>query len=151
MGPVSLEVGDDWTLSTVVLAGPLPTSGVEALDDDALPLPAATFQPNLVVTMEQVEGDVTPQIYVRQQLEGLRKAQVMRQTSRAPEIVKLASGRDALLTEQILVGPGGDSIRQLQLVTIKAGVAFTLIASALDGPSYAQDYDRFRRMLLSFR
>jgi hypothetical protein len=151
LGPISLEVRPDWTLSTLILAGPQPGSPPEDAEDDRLLLTEGRpFQASLVATMEQVANDVTPEGYVRRQLEDLRKAQVKRHESRSPETVQLAGGREGLLTEQVVVAQAGEVVRQLQLVTIKDGVAYTLITSALDGPMYQREYPGFRQMLLSF-
>ena len=150
LGPFSLDLEPDWTLSTVIFAGPVIQ---EEPDDDRLPLAgeARRFQPNLVATMEGGLGkNVTPESYVERQIEGLRKAQVMRRESAPSKRVKLAGGAEGLLTEQVVVGPDGALVHQLQLVTIKDGVAYTLITSALDGPQYDKARERFQTILLSF-
>jgi hypothetical protein len=147
-GPVSLEVEPGWALSTLILAGPTMD---EPEDEESVAFAEPKrFRLNLVATMETVDEAVTPGVYVGRQIEGLRKAQVKRQESAPPETVKLADGREGLLTEQVILGPDDAAVRQLQLVTIKDRIAYTLIASALDGPSYDRVRDGFRHMLLSF-
>ncbi|MCC7385043.1 MAG: hypothetical protein IT384_24570 [Deltaproteobacteria bacterium] len=147
-GSFALDAPPEWTLSTVILAGPVeeaPAAGGLMTAKAARP-----FQQNLVATMEQVDAKETPESYVKKQLEGLRKAGVSRQETAPPEKVKLKSGTEGLVTEQVVVGPSGERVRQLQLVTIKDGVAHTLIASHLDGVSFSGARAAFKSMLLSF-
>jgi hypothetical protein len=148
IGPFSIEVPVDWTLSTVILAGPVtdeqPSTGM---------LRAKTnkpFQQNLVAAMEQVAAGETVESYVRRQVEGLRAAEVPRQEVREPERIKLQGGFEGLITEQVILGPGGERVRQMQLVSIKGGVAYTLITSHVDGEPFERVRDEFRQMLLSF-
>jgi hypothetical protein len=149
VGPLSIEVPEDWTLSTVILAGP---PDPPLLDSALLwTKPARPFQRNLVATMEQVNPTETPETYVNRQIEGLRAGGVPRQEGREPETVKLESGRAGLLTEQLIVGGSGERVRQMQLVTIKDGCAHTLIASHLDGAPFEAVRDEFRGILLSFK
>jgi hypothetical protein len=148
IGPLSIEVPDLWTLSTVILAGPVtdqqPSTGM-------LRTPAVRpFQRNLVASMERVGPGVTAESYVRRQIEGLRAAEVARQEAREPEKVKLSGGLEGLITEQVILGAGGERVRQMQLVSIKDGVAYTLITSHLDGTPFEAVRQEFREMLLSF-
>jgi hypothetical protein len=147
-GSFALDAPADWTLSTVILAGPPDENQASAGLMSAKG--ARPFQQNLVATMEQIGASETPESYVKKQLDGLRKAGVSRQEAAPPEKVKLKSGGEGLLTEQVVIGPGGERVRQLQLVSIKHGVAHTLIASHLDGASYLAVRQAFRDMLLSF-
>lgn len=147
-GSFAIDAPEDWTLSTLILSGPVakdPTSSGMPTTKAVRP-----FQPNLIATMEQVEPTETPESYVGKQLEGLRRAGVQRRETAPPEKLKLASGHEGLLTEQAVVGPQGERVRQLQLVAIKAGVAHTLICSHLDGPSYDRSKAAFKKMLVSF-
>jgi hypothetical protein len=147
-GTFSLDAPTDWSLSTLILAGPVDaTPPAQGLMSAKAPRP---FQQNLVCTMEQVDAKETPETYVKKQLEGLRKAGVSRQDAAPPEKVKLKSGGEGLITEQVVVGPGGERVRQMQLVSVKAGVAHTLIASHLDGNAFQAVRATFRNMLLSF-
>jgi hypothetical protein len=147
-GTFALDAPGDWKLSTLILVGPVDETpagqGLMSVKG------ARPFQQNLVATMEQVDAKETPDSYVKKQIEGLRKAGVQRQEAAPPEKVKLKSGGEGLVTEQIVVGPGGERVRQLQLVSIKNQVAHTLIASHLDGVSFAAVRQSFRDMLLSF-
>ncbi len=147
-GTFSLDAPADWSLSTVILAGPPDQN--PAAGGMMTAKSARSFQQNVVATAEQVDAKETPESYVKKQIEGLRKAGVARQETAAPETVKTKSGADGLLTEQVVQGPGGERVRQLQLVSIKGGVAYTLIASHLDGVPYSGSRQTFREMLLSF-
>lgn len=148
LGPFSLEAPEEWTLSTVILAGPVeePSAGLKMPTTKAV----APFQRNLVATMEQVSGPMTLESYVKRQVDGLKAAGVPRQDAARPERVKLKNGLDGLITEQIITGNTGERVRQMQLVCIKDGVAHTVIASHLDGASFDSARAEFRKMLLSF-
>jgi hypothetical protein len=146
-GPFSLDVPAGWTLSTVILTGPK-----EAETSTNIPWPKQPrpFQSNLIITSETLEAGQTLQAYLNRQLKGLIEAGVTRYEGAEPEIVRLASGLDGLVTEQIIVGPTGDRVRQMQLLCVKGGCAYTLITSDLDGPSFDASRDQFRALLLSF-
>jgi hypothetical protein len=148
-GNFSLEAPDEWTLSTVILAGPVS----EDLPEMGL-LGGKTvrpFQSNMIVTMERVGPEVTPESYVRRQLEGLREAGVDRRDARTPEKVQLENGIEGLLTEQVILAATGERVHQMQLVCIKNEVAHTIIGSHLDGAPFEAVRDEFRKMLLSFK
>lgn len=147
-GTFTVDAPPSWTLSTVILAGPVddnPAAGGMMTTKKARP-----FQQNVIATLEQVPPTETPESYVKKQLEGLRAAKVDRKEGAKPETVKLQSGGEGLLTEQIVVGPEGERVRQMQLVSIKNGVAHTIIASHLDGVPFEKSRATFRQMLLSF-
>ena len=145
--PFSIDLPPQWTLSTVILAGPideeqpdsgmLRTSGMKA------------FQRNMVATMEQVPAGETPEKYVDRQMEGLRKAGVDHWRAES-ETVMLQGGQSGLITEQVVVGADGEQVRQMQLVAIKNGIAHTLILSHLDGEPFESARVEFRQILLSF-
>jgi|SRR6266550_4849788 len=147
IGTFSLDVGPAWTLTTVILAGPTGESsaGSRLLTSQA----PNQFQQNLVAVMEQVGSDETPRNYFDRQIEGLRKAGINRQEAKEPEQVEVG-GRDGLLTEQVVSSPTGEWVRQMQLISIKDGVAYTLIATHLEGEPFERARDSFRAMLLSF-
>src|SRR5262245_46828438 len=118
-GAFSLDVPSDWTMTTVILAGP-----VEACPPDVYLLLSSDqvhFQRNLVITLEQVNDTVTLGSYVQRQREGLLKAGVSFYQKAPPEPVKLDSGFDGLLTEQAIQGTTGVLVCQMQLVCIKNG------------------------------
>jgi hypothetical protein len=147
LGPVSLEAPDDWTLSTVILAGPLDKNGLQEGERSS-----GKFQRNFVVTTEQVPADTDLEDYVRRQEEGLVEAGVETTLIGEPEDVSLAGGRAwGRLDERVIVGSDGQLVRQMQLVTLKSGIAFTMIASHLDGPPFERVRREFRDLLLSFQ
>jgi hypothetical protein len=148
LGSFSLEASSDWTLSTVILAGPVDEGGQ---GQGMLTTKAVRpFQRNLVATMEEVEPSMTLEGYVKRQIDGLRQAGVTRQDAGKPEKVKLPNGLEGLVTEQIIVGGTGERVRQMQLVCFKQGIAHTIIASHLDGVPFEAARKSFRDMLLSF-
>jgi hypothetical protein len=143
----SLETTADWSLSTIILAGPPdkepPAKGMLTTKV------VKPFQRNLVATMEHVAPGETAESYVDRQIEGLRQAGVIRQEAGQPEKVPLAGGVEGLVTEQVILGGSGERIRQMQLVTIKDGIAHTIIVSHLDGAPFEAARSEFRKMLLS--
>lgn len=148
LGSFSLAAVNGWTMTTVILAGPV---------DDVPPgagMPTTkavrAFQRNLVATMEQVEPTLTLEAYAKRQIDGLRQAGVQRTEIGKPERVKLPRGREGLIIEQIILGAGGERVRQLELICIKDGLAHTLIASHLDGVAFEGARKSFRSILLSF-
>jgi hypothetical protein len=149
IGAFSVEVPPDWTLSTVIIVAP---SDEAATDLDELRGPTTTpFQRNFIATMEQVGAAETPENYVRRQLEGLRKAGVERRQVGPLRTVELPVGAlHGLLMEQVITGPTGEWVHQMQLVCIKQGVAHTLIVSHLEGEPFDRARDEFEKMLLSF-
>lgn len=147
LGPISLDVPAGWSLTTLILAGPVDEqSGAGARER----FPSRPFQQNLVAAMERVEDIETAESYVLRQIDGLRKAQVPRWEKAEPKQVSLPDGATGLLTEQVVIGPGNERVRQMQLVTIKQHVAYTLIATHKDGESFEEAREDFKRMLLSF-
>lgn len=146
-GPFSIEAPRDWTLNSVILAGPVDDQPGQGMLTTKAVQP---FQRNLITTLEQVDPKETLEGYVNKQIEGLKEAGVGRKEAKAPERVKLEGGVDGLITEQIITGAGGERVRQMQLVAIKEGVAYTCIASHLDGASFEKVREEFRQMLTSF-
>ena len=148
-GPFSLLAPPDWTLRTVILTGP--PDGEQA-GGDRLPARAVQpFQRNLVVTMEVVAATETAEAYRKRQAKGLTDAEVFWQQVGQAERVQLKEGAlSGLLTEQIVLAPGGERVRQLQLICIKEGLAYTIVASHLDGDPFEGVRNEYRGMLLSF-
>lgn len=145
-GTFSMEAPTDWTLSSIVLAGPMDESPGQGMLTTKAVKP---FQRNMIVSMERVAPSETPQSYVQRQVEGLKQAGVHRQEAAPAEVVTLSSGAEGLLVEQI-ISQGGERMRQLQLVFIKDHIAHTAIGTHLDGASFERVRDEFRGMLLSF-
>lgn len=146
-GTFSLDAPGEWTLSSVILAGPVEEAPGQGMLTTKAVQP---FQRNLITTLEQVDDKETPEKYVERQIAGLREAQVPREQIGDAEKVQLPGGHPGLLVEQVIVGAGGERVRQMQLVCIKAGIAYTVIASHLDGASFEKVRNEFRNMLLSF-
>lgn len=144
----SLDVPPDWTMSTLILAGPLEQQPATQLRTPRAP---QQFQQNLVMTMEEVASGVTAEDYLNRQLMGLQDSGITRYEGRPPEEVHLEDGARGIITEQIITGSGGEWVRQMQLITIKDRIAHTLIASHLEGPSFERARDQFRAILLSFK
>src|SRR5262245_31403878 len=140
----SLEAPPDWTLSTIILAGPIEEQPLaKGMLSTRVVKP---FQRNLVATMEQVAPDVTPESYVERQIKGLREAGVAWEEVGERESVLLEGGLEGLVTEQVILGASGERVRQMQLAVIKDGVAHTLIASHLDGAPFEAVRSEFRKM-----
>lgn len=148
LGPFSLEVPSTWTLSSIILSGPV--------EDDPLTRGMLTtkvvrpFQRNLIATLERVGPEETVESYLHRQIEGLRQAGVSRIEVKEPERITLAGGQTGIISEQVIVGMGGERVRQMQLMSIKENIAYTVIASHLDGAPFEAVRDEFREMLLSF-
>lgn len=139
-GTFSIDAPDDWTLQTIILAGP--------------PGAAETsrgFQKNLITTFDFVGPHETADAYVKRQNAALDQIHMGRKKVGAPETVRLSGGQEGLLTEQVIQGQTGELVRQLQLVVVKDGVAHTTIASHLDGAPFEAERAEFRRVLLSFQ
>lgn len=137
-GSFRMEAPPDWTLSSIALVGPLGDSAPNA------------FQRNLFVNMERVGPGDTPETHLEHQIAALAAAGIERAEVSPPESLSLADGRPAVLYEQILMGQGGERVRQMQLIFVKDGIAHTAIASELDGSSFDSVRDELRTMLLSF-
>ena len=141
----SLDVPEGWTLSNVIFAGPSRDPASAAEDRSARP-----FQRNVIVTLEQVLSEETPYDYFERQEKGLREAGVESGLVGLPEEVEFERGRKGLLLERVVVSHEGERVRQVQLMTIKDNVAFTLIASHLDGEPFDDARQEFRKILESF-
>src|SRR5262249_49895560 len=139
---LSLEVPPGWGLVTLVLAGAVEEQPTDPRVMSASP--PRQFRPNVVVTVDEpIEAGGTLERYVEKRVEGLLSASIHRREAAPPERVRLAGGRDGLLTEQVIVSEEGGWVHQLQLATIKDGVAYLAIASHLDGEPYQRWRDTF--------
>jgi hypothetical protein len=158
-GPVSLDVPGDFSLSTIVLAGP----PVETKGPD-LPAEAGSarpFQSNVIITFEIVSASEKPETYRDRQKEGLRNAGVdvvFIKNDRKDEYeeVSIKGAKDdyGILGLQVIQSPAGDRVRQMQLIAIKEStnkqpVAITIIASHLDGQPFSEVKTKFREIMLS--
>jgi hypothetical protein len=146
-GTYSLDAPDTWTLSSVILAGPVDEAPAKGMPTTKAVRP---FQRNLITTMERVDPRETPESYLKKQLEGLREAGIQRVEGKPTEKLTVA-GVQGVLSEQIIPGPGGERVRQMQLIVIKEGIAHVVIASHLDGVPFETARAEFRHMLTSFQ
>jgi hypothetical protein len=144
---MSLEIPSGWRLTTMILTGPEqePDADPQMLTAN----PSQPFQSNIIMTAEPVGDEETAESYIRKQQEGLLRAALTRRDAAPPEKVTLSDGHDGLLTEQVLMVPEGGWVRQLQLMTLKDGVAYTVIASQLEGEPFRRMREAFRNILLS--
>jgi hypothetical protein len=150
-GPFSTDAPIDcslWPLKTLILIGPVDEQSGAGETERFSSTP---FQQNLVVTWERVTEDETSRSFVKRQSDALRKADVRQIPKAEPEEVLLPNGDSGLITEQVIVFPGGERIRQMQLVTIKDQTAYNLIASHQDGDPFEASRHIFREMLLHFQ
>lgn len=145
-GTFSLEAPPGWSLSSVILAGPIDESPPMGLLSTNVVRP---FQRNLITTLEVVATTETPESYVQRQVRGLKQAGVQRYEAARPETVELQDGLTGLLTEQIIVSHEGERVRQMQLVVIIDRTAHTVIASHLDGAPFESARTEFRQLLTS--
>lgn len=149
IGPFSLDVRENWTLSNVILAGPPEEKTPD--HDELAGGDSRPFQRNLIATMERVKAEETPETYVeRRQLGGLWKAGVEQHLGEEKSVT-LVGGLKGSMNEWVIVNPDGERVRQMQLVCIKGDIAYTLIASHLDGERFKAARQEFEEMLLSFR
>jgi hypothetical protein len=131
------------------LAGPLQDDALEDLG----PLGAQAvgpFRQNIVITWEQVNEDETAESYLALQTQGLRQSHVSRWEVAPPESIQFGNALKGLITEQVILSPSGERVRQMQMVSIERGIAYTLIGSHLDGAPFERTRDQFRQILLSF-
>lgn len=148
IGPFSLSSPPGWSLITAILAGPIDKD--QKLEDMHTAKVVQPFQRNLVATMELVVASETPESYRKRQTKGLNEARVFWQVVGKPEQLTLQGDIPNVLTEQIVLGPSGERVRQLQLICIKDKVAYTIIATHQDGPPFEEAREEFRAILSSF-
>ena len=146
LSPVQVALPETWRLQQLVVTGPV--------EGDSLSAPkqakASQFQQNLVIMSEPVTTGETAETYRQKQQERLKELGVTPREAARPEQLELSGGIPGLLTEQVLTGPNGEKVRQMQLCLIKGSVAYTLTASHLDGMLFECGREQFRAMLLSF-
>lgn len=143
----SLTVGDfvlplpsDWHIASLILVGPV----------DSAP-GAPNFQQNVVVVSEPVEASETAETYVQKQTAKLKEQKALSQSPGALEKITTGNGRSAVMFEHVVLGPNGERVRQLQVVSIDKGRMHALIASHLDGPRFAAQRPALRQMLAAVK
>jgi hypothetical protein len=141
VGGFSLPTPADWQIASIILVGP---------PDTAAPGTPA-FQQNIVVVSEPVAADETVESYVQKQTAKLKEQKALHASPGQLEKVSLPGGRAAAMFEHVVLGPNGEKVRQLQLVSIHEGRMHALIASHLDGPRFAAQRPALRQILTQAR
>lgn len=145
----SLEAQPGWSLDTIILSGPPQHQTVSS--DSLIGIDPQEFQPNLVATSERVSPIVSLESYVESQIQGYASSGIFRQQDGPSEKVILSGGLHGIVWEQVVKGQDGSYVRQIQLVTIKESVAYTLILSGLDCATFKQNREQNLGILLSFK
>jgi hypothetical protein len=134
----------DWQIASIILVGP-PDAAAEAA-------PAGqNFQQNVVVVSEPVPEEETAESYVQKQTAKLKEQKALFAAPGQLEKVSLGSNRAAVLFEHVVLGPNGERVRQMQVVSLHAGRMHALIASHLDGPRFAAHRSALRQMLVGVK
>lgn len=140
VGGFGLPLPDNWQIASIILVGPPETeTGQQA------------FQQNIVVVSEAVEDDETTESYVQKQTAKLKEQKALFASPGQLEKVSLSQGRAGVLFEHVVLGPGGERVRQMQVVCLHEGRVHALIASHLDGPRFAAQRATLRQILTSVR
>jgi hypothetical protein len=149
LGQISIDVPSVWNVSTIMLSKP-----IEQITDTPRIKQVKTqqtLQQNIIATIEKIDANENISSYIQRQIESSRQFGINSQEITKPEEVLLHNGQDGVLCERIITAPTGHLVAQLQLVTLKDGFAYLIVASCLYGPSYEKDFDNFREILLSFQ
>lgn len=139
VGSFALPTPQDWHIASVIVVGP----------PDGAPGGAQgqQFQQNIVVVSEPVEDDEQAEAYVQKQTAKLKEQKALFASPGQLEKITLASGHAAVLFEHVVLGPGGERVRQMQVVCVHKGRMHALIASHLDGPRFAAQRSSLRGIL----
>ena len=140
VGRFSLTPPGGWQVASLILLGP-PDSGA--------PGSAGAFQQNLVVVCEKLDENETLDGYVARQTQKLKEQGAMFRPPGPMEKVPFPGGRQAVLFEHVVLGPQGEKVRQMQMVTLKEGTLHALIVSHLDGLPFEAARDDFSGLLRS--
>lgn len=143
LGSFTLKAPPKWQIASLILVGPPDQAG------PSTPGAQGTFQQNLVVVSEMVEKGETLQSYVQKQTSKLQQQGALHRPPGPMEKIALGEGRESVIFEHVVLGPSGEKVRQMQLMTLKAGMLHALIASHLDGLPFESHRDNFRGMLTS--
>ena len=145
VGPISLTPPADWQIASLILVGPADTPSQS-------PGAAATpFQQNLVVISERVDAGETLDGYIGKQTGKLKDQGLMHRPPGPLEKVAMGGGREGALFEHVVLGPSGEKVRQMQLVSLKGNLLYALIASHLDGLAFEAARATFSGMLRSVK
>lgn len=136
VGGFSLPLPGDWQIASIILVGP--PESQEGQQE---------FQQNIVVVSEEVSGEETATSYVQKQTAKLKEQKALFASPGQLEAIKLPGGKDAVLFEHVVLGPGGERVRQMQVVCVAGQRMHALIASHLDGPRFAAHRAGLRSIL----
>ena len=142
VGNFNLPTPEGWHMASLILVGP-----PDAANQNA-PGQAGGFQQNLVVVSEMVDAEETTEAYVKKQTQKLKEQNALHRPPGPLEPVTLAGGRAAVLFEHVVLGPGGEKVRQMQLISVNSGSVYALIASHMDGLPFEAQREAFRAILL---
>jgi hypothetical protein len=145
LGSFALKAPPQWQIASLILVGPPDAPGAGG------PGVQGNFQQNLVVVSERIEGNETLQAYVQKQTGKLQEQGALHRPPGPLEKVTLSGGREAVIFEHVVLGPSGEKVRQMQLISLKDGMLHAMIASHLDGLPFESRRDEFRGMLTSAR
>jgi hypothetical protein len=136
----NLPAPEAWQIASVIMVGPP--------DEPAGPTPGAQgFQQNIVVVSERVADDESAESYVQKQTGKLKEQKALFASPGQLEKINVAPSRPAVLFEHVVLGPNGERVRQMQVVSLHAGRMHALIASHLDGPLFAAHRAALRKIL----
>ena len=138
VGGFSLPLPSEWQIASIILVGPAENEGGQQ-----------AFQQNIVVVSEPVEEEETAESYVQKQTAKLKEQKALFASPGQLEKVTLGGGRPGVLFEHVVLGPGGERVRQMQVVSLHQKRMHALIASHLDGPRFAAQRQNLRQMLTS--
>ncbi|RYF05578.1 MAG: DUF1795 domain-containing protein, partial [Deltaproteobacteria bacterium] len=130
----------DWQIASIIMVGPP--------DEAAGQVPGAqNFQQNIVVVSERIPEEETAETYVQKQTAKLKEQKALYAAPGQLEKISVAGSRPAVLFEHVVLGPNGERVRQMQVVSLHAGRMHALIASHLDGPRFAAHRNNLRKIL----
>lgn len=141
IGKFQLQTPADWQIASIILVGP-PDEAAPAAEEQ-------NFQQNIVIVSEAVAADETADSYVKKQTAKLKEQKALFAAPGQLETVKLSQNREGVLFEHVVLGPNGERVRQMQLVSSHQGRMHALIASHLDGPRFAAQRAALRQILTS--
>jgi len=142
VGSFSLPTPQDWHIASVIVVGPPDGAGAGPQGQQ--------FQQNIVVVSEPVEDDENAEAYVQKQTAKLKEQKALFASPGQLEKIALG-GHPAVLFEHVVLGPGGERVRQMQVVCVHKGRMHALIASHLDGPRFAAQRSNLRTILTGAR
>jgi hypothetical protein len=145
LGSFAVTAPPKWQIASLILVGP-PDSPKGPGGPAGM---QGNFQQNLVVVSELIEKTETLQSYVQKQTSKLQQQGALHRPPGPMEKVNLGEGREAVLFEHVVLGPSGEKVRQMQLMTLRSGMLHALIASHLDGLPFEAQRESFRSMLKS--